>query len=61
MSPSFSLSGTRYTGNYGLGTRILDRIFRTEWEDYDLLYDRIANERRPLARLRERASGQGSA
>ena len=52
-----SLHHSRYTGNYGLGTRILDRIFRTEWDDYDLLYDRIANERRPLTRLREKVLG----
>ena len=56
-----SLHHSRYTGNYGLGTRILDRIFRTEWDDYDLLYDRIANERRPLTRLREKASARGPA
>ena len=48
-----SLHHSRYTGNYGLGTRVLDRIFGTEWEDYDRLYDRISAERRPLTRLRE--------
>ena len=33
-----SLHHSRYTGNYGLGTRVLDRIFGTEWEDYERLY-----------------------
>jgi lathosterol oxidase len=49
-----SLHHSRYTGNYGLGTRILDRLFSTEWEDYERLYDRISHEQRPLSRLRER-------
>jgi lathosterol oxidase len=48
-----SLHHSRYTGNYGLGTRLLDRIFRTEWEDYERVYDRICREQRPLTRLRE--------
>jgi Delta7-sterol 5-desaturase len=48
-----SLHHSRYTGNYGLGTRLLDRIFRTEWEDYERVYDRIRREQRPLTRLRE--------
>jgi lathosterol oxidase len=49
-----SLHHSRYTGNYGLATRVLDRIFRTEWDDYEPLYDRIC-ELRPLSSLRERA------
>jgi Delta7-sterol 5-desaturase len=49
-----SLHHSRYTGNYGLGTRVLDRIFRTEWDDYERLYDRISREERPLTRLREK-------
>jgi Delta7-sterol 5-desaturase len=48
-----SLHHSRYTGNYGLGTRVLDRIFGTEWEDYERLYDRISAEV-PLTRLREK-------
>jgi Delta7-sterol 5-desaturase len=52
-----SLHHSRYTGNYGLGTRLLDRIFRTEWDDYERLYDRISLERKPLGSLRERATG----
>jgi sterol desaturase/sphingolipid hydroxylase (fatty acid hydroxylase superfamily) len=50
-----SLHHSRYTGNYGLGTRILDRLFGTEWDDYEKLYERISRERRPLGKLRERA------
>jgi lathosterol oxidase len=49
-----SLHHSRYTGNYGLGTRILDRLFKTEWEDYEPLYERISREQRPLSQLRER-------
>jgi Delta7-sterol 5-desaturase len=48
-----SLHHSRYTGNYGLGTRVLDRIFQTEWDDYERLYDRILH-RKPLTRLREK-------
>jgi Delta7-sterol 5-desaturase len=51
-----SLHHARYTGNYGLGTRILDRVFKTEWDDYEPLYDRIAGEMRPLRKLREKAA-----
>ena len=49
-----SLHHSRYTGNYGAATRVLDRIFKTEWEDYERLYDRITGEERPLTKLRER-------
>jgi lathosterol oxidase len=49
-----SLHHSRYTGNYGLGTRILDRVFKTEWDDYEELYDRISHQKTPLSRLRER-------
>ena len=48
-----SLHHSRYTGNYGLGTRALDRLFKTEWDDYEPLYERISRERRPLGKLRE--------
>ncbi len=51
-----SLHHSRYSGHYGLGTRILDRIFNTEWDDYESLYRRISHEKRPLGKLRERAS-----
>ena len=33
----------RYTGNYGLGTRVLDRLFGTEWDDYAVVYERISS------------------
>jgi Delta7-sterol 5-desaturase len=55
-----SLHHSRYTGNYGLGTRVLDRMFKTEWEDYERLYDRISHER-PLTRLREKVGIEGRA
>jgi sterol desaturase/sphingolipid hydroxylase (fatty acid hydroxylase superfamily) len=51
-----SLHHSRYTGNYGLGTRILDRLFKTEWDDYEPLYDRICEQRRPLSKLGERVT-----
>jgi len=56
-----SLHHSRYTGNYGLGTRVLDRVFKTEWDDYEALYDRISGERRPLSKLRERAEPSAQA
>jgi Delta7-sterol 5-desaturase len=49
-----SLHHSRYTGNYGLGTRFMDRLFGTEWEDYERLYDRICDEQRPLKKLSEK-------
>jgi sterol desaturase/sphingolipid hydroxylase (fatty acid hydroxylase superfamily) len=49
-----SLHHSRYTGNYGLGTRVLDRMLGTEWEDYERLYTRVTADERPLTKLRER-------
>lgn len=49
-----ALHHSRYTGNYGLGTRLLDRLFGTEWPDYEPLYDRVSRQRRPLTKLREK-------
>lgn len=49
-----SLHHSRYTGNYGLGTRVLDRLFGTEWGDYEIVYDKVSTERKPLKRLKER-------
>ncbi|MGE3840901.1 MAG: sterol desaturase family protein [Vicinamibacterales bacterium] len=49
-----SLHHSRYTGNYGLGTRVLDRLFGTEWDDYERLYDRVCRDRQPLQKLSER-------
>jgi sterol desaturase/sphingolipid hydroxylase (fatty acid hydroxylase superfamily) len=51
-----SLHHSRYTGNYGLGTRILDRIFQTEWDDYEMLYDQICDLKQPLKTLRDKAA-----
>ena len=48
-----SLHHARYTGNYGLGTRFLDRLFGTEWPDYEPLYRRITEEKVPLAQIKE--------
>jgi sterol desaturase/sphingolipid hydroxylase (fatty acid hydroxylase superfamily) len=56
-----SLHHSRYTGNYGLGTRVLDRLFRTEWDDYEELYDRVSTERRPLVKLSEKAAPRARA
>ena len=53
-----SFHHSRYTGNYGLGTRVLDRIFKTEWPDYESAYDRISRERSPLKTLREKVQPQ---
>ena len=53
-----SLHHSRYTGNYGLGTRVLDRIFKTEWPDYESAYDRISGQRSPLKTLREKVQPQ---
>lgn len=49
-----SLHHSRYTGNYGLATRFLDRMFGTEWTDYENLFTRVAVEQQPLRTLRER-------
>src|SRR5579862_6358311 len=49
-----SLHHSRYTGNYGLATRVLDQLLGTEWEDYEELYDRVSRDRHPLTELREK-------
>ena len=50
-----ALHHSRYIGNYGLGTRVLDRLFKTEWDDYEPLYQQITHDQRPLTRLSEKA------
>jgi Delta7-sterol 5-desaturase len=45
----------RFVGNYGLGTRVLDRLFGTEWSDYEDVYTRVVAERRPMEHLCEGA------
>jgi len=54
-----SLHHSRYTKNYGLGTRILDRIFGTEWDDYEPLFNQIAGDNKPLTKLGERFKSSG--
>jgi sterol desaturase/sphingolipid hydroxylase (fatty acid hydroxylase superfamily) len=51
-----ALHHSRYTGNYGLGTRFLDRLFKTEWDDYEPLYRQITRDQRPLKKLSERVA-----
>jgi len=49
-----SLHHSRYTGNFGLGTRVLDRLFGTEWPDYEIVYDKVSSDRTPLKKLKEK-------
>ena len=49
-----ALHHSRYTRNYGLGSRLLDKANKTEWEDYELLYQRIVVDRKPLNELQEK-------
>lgn len=51
-----ALHHSRYTGNYGLGTRVLDRLFGTEWPDSVAVFERVVSEKRPLSSLRETAA-----
>jgi lathosterol oxidase len=48
-----SLHHSRYVGNFGLGTRFLDKLFGTEWQDYEQVFDRVA-DRKPLTQLKEK-------
>jgi Delta7-sterol 5-desaturase len=50
-----SLHHARYINNFGLATRLLDRLFKTEWDDYEPVYFRVSGQSRPLRKLRERA------
>jgi Delta7-sterol 5-desaturase len=49
-----SLHHSRYTGNYGLGTRVLDKLFRTEWPDYEIVYDKVSSDKTPLKKLKDK-------
>lgn len=49
-----SLHHARYTGNYGLGTRFLDRLFGTEWDDYAGVFLQVTKGT-PVRKLRDRA------
>ena len=51
-----ALHHSRYTGNYGLGTRFLDRTFKTEWEDYERVFERVTEQSKPLERLKEKVN-----
>jgi len=48
-----ALHHSRYTGNYGLGTRILDRLFGTEWPDSAAVFNKVVVQKSPLQGLRE--------
>jgi sterol desaturase/sphingolipid hydroxylase (fatty acid hydroxylase superfamily) len=48
----------RYVKNYGLLTRLMDRLFDSEWSDTSQVQTRAA-QGRPLRSLRERLDGQG--
>lgn len=50
-----SLHHARYTGNYGLGTRLLDRLFGTEWDDYEPVFLQVTDKGQPMRKLRDRA------
>jgi len=50
-----SLHHARYTGNYGLGTRVLDRVFGTEWDDYEGVFLQVTGGT-PIRKLRDRAN-----
>lgn len=49
----------RFNGNYGLYTRVLDRLFGTEWPDYPALHARVAGGS-PLPALGTRADVEGA-
>lgn len=53
-----ALHHSRYTGNYGLGTRFLDRWFGTEWPDSEAVFDQVVVQKEPLRSLRQKASDQ---
>lgn len=55
-APTFhAMHHARYSGHFGLYTRILDRWFGTEFPDYEALQARVANGQ-PLTQLSERAA-----
>lgn len=51
-----ALHHSRYINNYGLGTRFMDRTFKTEWPDYEEVYQRITVDLEPLKKLREKVT-----
>lgn len=54
-----ALHHSRYTGNYGLGTRFLDRIFGTEWPDSEAVFHQVVTDKAPLTSLRDRVDQKG--
>jgi len=55
MTPTYhALHHSRYNGHYGLFTRILDRAFDTEFEDYERVHE-LASSGIGLNRLSQRA------
>jgi len=50
-----SLHHSRYTGNYGLATRLLDQWFATEWPDSELVFIQIVEEKLPMVSMRDKA------
>jgi Delta7-sterol 5-desaturase len=49
-----ALHHARYVGNYGFSTRVLDRLFKTEFADYVAVHQRVADGL-ALTSLHERA------
>ena len=61
IAPTFhALHHARYTGHYGLYTRVLDRLFGTEFDDYEALQAQTGAGR-PLGSLAERGAAPSPA
>lgn len=54
-----ALHHSRYTGNYGLGTRFLDRWLSTEWEDSEAVFDQVVVQKKPLKKLKQTIGIEG--
>ena len=54
-----ALHHSRYTGNYGLGTRFLDRWFGTEWKDSEAVFDQVVVQKSPLKKLAQTIGNDG--
>ena len=48
-----ALHHSRYTGHYGLSTRFMDKVFGTEWEDYERVFNRVVEEGRPMEKTHQ--------
>lgn len=51
-----ALHHARWTGHYGLGTTVLDRLLGSEWDDWPALHARVAAGD-PLRSLKDRGDG----